>query len=242
MSVGIISAIFFFALLASFIQRVSGFGFGILIMTVLPFIMPSYAEATALSGMLALVNALVTAVRQYRYLSWKKLLPILITFIIISFFSVRMVAGASDHSLKRVLGAFLILVSIYFFFLSERIRLRPTLPMQLGMGGLSGVMGGFFAMQGPPAVIYFIASTDDKNEYIALTQWYFLVGNFSMTLFRAGNNFVTGTVLKSWLIGLPAVFIGLYLGGKVFDRIPVKILRKVIYAYMAVAGLLVLLV
>lgn len=34
---------------ASFIQRTIGFGFGIFIMTALPFLMPSYAEAVTLS-------------------------------------------------------------------------------------------------------------------------------------------------------------------------------------------------
>lgn len=242
MTAGTLAMLFIFALLASFIQRVSGFGFGIFIMTVLPFIMPSYGEATALSGMMAMVTSLVTAVRLRHRVSWRKLLPIFITFLIFSFLSVRMVAGVDSHSLRRVLGGILIVVSLYFFFLSEKIHFRPTLAVQTGMGALSGIMGGLFAMQGPPAVIYFIASTDDKDEYIAMTQWYFLLGNFSMTLFRAGSDFVTTAVLQSWLAGLPAVLIGLYLGGRVFDRMPARILRKVTYGYMAVAGLLALLV
>ena len=47
------------AMMAAFVQRVSGFGFGIFIMTVLPYLMPSYGEATALSGMLALVTSAI---------------------------------------------------------------------------------------------------------------------------------------------------------------------------------------
>ena len=39
---------------ASFIQRTTGFGFGVFIMTALPFLMPSYGEATALSGILSI--------------------------------------------------------------------------------------------------------------------------------------------------------------------------------------------
>ena len=38
------------AFASSFLQRVTGFGFGILLMTVLPYLAPSYAEATAISG------------------------------------------------------------------------------------------------------------------------------------------------------------------------------------------------
>ena len=41
------------SLVASFVQRVSGFGFGIFIMMFLPYIMPSYNEAVALSGLLS---------------------------------------------------------------------------------------------------------------------------------------------------------------------------------------------
>lgn len=41
--------IFLLAIGASFVQRTTGFGFGIFIMTLLPFLMPSYGEATALS-------------------------------------------------------------------------------------------------------------------------------------------------------------------------------------------------
>lgn len=232
--------VFVFSLMASFVQRVSGFGFGILIMTILPYLMPSYGEATALSGTLAIITSLITGIQVFRYLSWKKLLPILLTFIVVSYFAVKTVASVDDASLKRVLGVIMIIASMYFFFVSGRIHLRPTVPVQVSMGTLSGLMGGFFAMQGPPAVIYFISSTDDKSEYMALTQWYFLIGNLAMSFFRAGNGFVTPAVGKAWLIGVPAVFLGLSLGAKVYDRLPIGTLKKVIYGYMAFAGIVAL--
>lgn len=61
---------FLLTLGASFVQRATGFGFGIFIMTILPFLMPSYGEATALSGLLAMTqtyfvvtNTMMTIVR-----------------------------------------------------------------------------------------------------------------------------------------------------------------------------------
>ena len=59
---GNITAIFFLALGASFVQRTTGFGFGIFIMTLLPFLMSSYGEATALSGLLAICEHLISIV------------------------------------------------------------------------------------------------------------------------------------------------------------------------------------
>lgn len=229
-----------FAFGASFTQRVTGFGFGIFIMTILPHLMPSYGEATALSGLLALCCVAVTAVRTMKHVDWRKLLPILITFLVVSFFAVRTVAHVDSHAMKKVLGGVLICVSVYFFFFSGRIRLRPSVPVQVGMGSVSGLMGGFFAMQGPPAVIYFLSCTQTKEQYISLVSAYFVIGNLMMTLFRAGNGLVTQTVGYAWLIGLPAVVAGLIVGGRVYDHMPISIIRKAVYAFMAVAGIVAL--
>lgn len=226
---------------AAFVQRVSGFGFGIFIMTILPYVMPSYGEATTLSGLMALVTSMIIATKMYRFLQWRKLLPILITFLVVSYFSGWFVALASDGLLKKILGAILILASIYFFYFSERVKLRPTMTVQITMGVLSGIMGGLFGMQGPPAVLYFIACTERKEEYMAMAQTYFLVGNSIMTLYRAQNGFLTESVGMAWCYGVPAVLLGTWLGTLVFRRISVNMLRKIIYVYMAISGVVAML-
>ena len=221
-------------------QRVSGFGFGIFIMTLLPYLMPTYGEATTLSGMMAMVTSIIIVWKMWRYIPWHKLLPILFTFLLVSYFAVMFVASASDGLLKQILGMILILVSVYFFFISERIKLKPTMVVQLSMGLISGMMGGLFGMQGPPAVLYFISCTDNKNEYMAMAQSYFLIGNAVMTCYRAQNGFLTEPVLISWSYGIPAVLLGTWLGSIVFRYIPINILRKIIYAYMALSGVIAL--
>ena len=136
-----IMVIFASSFVASFIQRVSGFGFGIFMMTILPLVMPSYGEATALSGLLALVNSMYICIRMWKQIPWKKLLPILITFIVVSFFAIRWVAGMDGRVLKHILGGILIFVSIYFFFISERIRVKPTMGVQLATAALTALPG-----------------------------------------------------------------------------------------------------
>lgn len=225
---------------ASFIQRVTGFGFGIFIMTILPLIMPSYGEATALSGSLAVVNSCYISIRMWKHIPWKKLLPILLTFIFVSFFAIRVVADFDDRFLKHILGVILIAIGLYFTFISSRVRVRPTMPVQITMGTASGLMGGIFAMQGPPAVLYFISCTDSKEEYLAITQAFFMFGNLMMTGFRAANGFVTREVGLGWCCGLVGVMMGIWIGAKVFDRIPLSTLRKVVYLYMVISGIVAL--
>ena len=233
--------LFLMSLGAAFVQRVSGFGFGIFIMTVLPYIMPSYGEATTLSGLMAMVTSLIIAIRNYKYLHWKKLFIILFTFLIVSYIAVQFVSIASDGILKKLLGGILIFASIWFLFLSKRVHLPATVPVQISMGTISGLMGGFFGMQGPPAVLYFISSAKQKEEYMAMAQMYFLLGNIFMTGYRAQCGYLTTTVLHGWCCGIVAVLIGTTLGSIVFRFVSLDILRKIIYAYMAISGIIALL-
>ena len=228
------------ACIASFIQRVSGFGFGIAIMTVLPYIMNSYGEATTLSGLLAASQSLFVAIKMRKYISWRRLLPILFTFIVISYFSVIMVKSIDDRTLKHVLGVILIVVSVYFFFLSKRIKVKPTLPIQVSMGTLSGLMGGFFAMQGPPAVLYFLSSENTKERYIAISQAYFVIGNIMMTIFRCKAGFLTMSVCQAWCFGILAVCLGTWLGSMVFNCLSTDNLRKIIYIFIGISGIVAL--
>jgi len=229
-----------FAFGASFTQRVTGFGFGIFIMTALPYLMPTYGEATALSGLLALLNAGTTFIKVYHYVDWKKLAIILPTFVAVSFFSVRAVSSIDSHLMRYVLGGLLVLVSVYFFVLGGNIRMKPSASVQVTMGTISGLMGGFFAIQGPPAVIYFLSCTETKQQYIALTSAYFIVSNTMMSIFRSVHGLVTSTVLEYFLAGIPAVFVGIWLGHKVQDKLPVGTMRKLVYAFMALSGLITL--
>ena len=70
--VNIVIELFLLSIGASFVQRTTGFGFGIFIMTMLPSIMPSYGEATTLSGLLAMTTSLIIVVQKYKYISWSR--------------------------------------------------------------------------------------------------------------------------------------------------------------------------
>lgn len=233
-------SLFLLCILASFIQRTTGFGFGIFIMTALPYLMPSYGEATTLSGLLAMTTSAVISFRMRRYLVWSHLLPILITFIIVSSAAIFCLKRMDDVVLRQVLGVVLIITGAYFAFFSERIKLKTNLPTQIGAGTLSGLMGGFFGMQGPPAVLYFISFEHDKNSYMALAQSYFFFGNLIMLGVRAYNGFLTWTVGRGYLYGIGGVLIGMTIGGYVFRHLPNKTFKYIVYAYIAISGVIIL--
>ena len=233
--------IFLLSIGASFVQRTTGFGFGIFIMTMLPFFLPTYGEATTLSGLLAITTSAVIVWRLREHVIGKRLWTILLTFIIVSTIAIFALKRIEDHILRQILGVALIVISIYFVLFSQKIKLPTTKKVQVGAGTLSGLMGGFFGMQGPPAVLYFIQSEPSKEHYMAMTQTYFLIGNVMMTIVRAYNGFFTTTVLTDYCFGLGGVIIGTTLGAYVFKHIPNRIFRYIVYAYIAVSGVVILL-
>ena len=126
----LVIAIFLLSIGASFVQRTTGFGFGIFIMTMLPFFLPTYGEATTLSGLLAITTSAVIVWRMRGYVTWKRLWPILLTFIVVSTIAIFALTRIEDHILKRILGVALIVISIYFALFSQKIKLPTTKRVQ----------------------------------------------------------------------------------------------------------------
>ncbi|MDO4462661.1 MAG: sulfite exporter TauE/SafE family protein [Bacteroidia bacterium] len=223
--------------IASIVQRVSGFGFGIFIMTMLPYIMPTYPEATALSAILAGTLSVMVVVQLWRYINLKHLLPILTAFFVSSWLAIQFLQYIDEKMMQIIFGAVLIILSIYFFVISDRVHVKPYIWVQAILGSVSGVMGGLFNMQGPPAILYFVASEKDKEHYLAITQAYFLVGNMFMTVVRYFKGYLTETVGWGYLYGLAGVFIGFFIGMEIFKRVSTHLLRKLVYGFMAVSGI-----
>ena len=236
----VVLAIFLLSIGASFVQRTVGFGFGIFIMTMLPFFVPSYGEAVTLSGILAMTTSAIVVVRMRRYVTWNRLWAILTAFIIVSTLCIFALVHIDDRTLQLVLGIVLIITSLYFILYGNKIKLRTTKGVQVCVGTLSGLMGGFFGMQGPPAVLYFIQSEPSKEHYVVMAQTYFLIGNGIMTLVRAYNGFFTHTVAIDYLYGVGGVLIGAILGKLVFQFIPNNIFRYIVYAYIGLSGIIIL--
>ena len=236
-------AIFLLAIGASFVQRTIGFGFGIFIMTALPFLMPSYAEAVTLSGLLSLTSATVVMIQYVKYVTWKRLLPMIAAFIIFSTAAIILLDKIEGPAMRKILGMMLIFLSLYFSFFKERLQkyIRPTAGWLLGTGSVSGVMGGLFGMHGPPVVLYLVVSEPSKNHYMGMIQTYAVITNITMLAVRAYNGYVTPAVGTTYLYALGGLAIGVIAGNWAFKRIPNKLFTYIVYAYIGISGAIILL-
>jgi uncharacterized membrane protein YfcA len=234
--------IFLLAIGASFIQRTTGFGFGIFIMTGLPFLMPSYAEAVTLSGLLSLTSSTVVMIKYLKYINWRRLLPILTAFLLTSTLAICLLERIEGKSMRMILGLLLIFLCLYFSFFKEKLQkmIRLTKRWQYGVGAASGIMGGLFGMQGPPVVLYLINSEPDKNCYMGMIQTYAVLTNMIMLAVRAFNGYVTSAVGMTYLYSIGGLVIGVIFGSLVFKLIPNKLFAYLVYAYIGISGVIIL--
>lgn len=229
--------IFFLTIVASFIQRVSGFGFGIFVMMFFPFFLPSYGESVMLSGLLAGSTALMIAVRNWKYIRWKLMGIVTFFNVLFSFIATEYMRGMSNDSLKQCLGVVLILIALYFLFGEGKLgKVFKSKPAQVGIGSISGVMGGMFAMPGPPLVLYCISTLENKREYVTTLQAFSVVFNVFYTIFRFKAGFYSNDLSLWWVIGIGGAIIGSSLGSRCFELISNRTLKFIVYVMMIVSG------
>ena len=224
-----------------FLNMVCGFGAGIFSMMFLPYVMGATIAAAALVNILSLAQALWICVYYRKKVRWRSMIVPLAAYFLLSTATVYFAGGLGNDIMQLLLGLLLVLLSIYFLFVNKRVRLRDSIPSALAAGGIGGVMSALFSIGGPPISLYYSAVLDDKEEYLATIQTYFLFSNIYMTAVRVYSGVVTKNVLVCTAVAMAGMVLGTWLGKRVFDRINAELMRKLIYVMMAVSGLILLL-
>lgn len=225
---------------AGFVQRVSGFGLGIFAMIFLPYFMPTSTAAATVSCLFSCGTSSYNSIKYRKNISYKTTLPMLISALITIPIAVFFASKISGEVFTVLLGIILVLLSIFFLFLSNRIKMKANVPNGIISGSTSGVLSGLFSTGGPPAVIYLSSSLDDKLVYFATIQFYFAVTNIYATATRAINGLLTLTLLGYALVGFIGCMLGDLVGRLVFDRLDGEKLKKVIYVGMILSGVVMI--
>lgn len=221
----------------SYIQGVTGFGFGIFAMIFLPSIL-LFTEANLLSSILSSVTAVLVAVAMYRKINWKNLIFPLIGNGIANYFAITFLKSAESETLTLLLGIALFLLSIYFFFFTDKIKINPTWYAGFTAGIMSGVMSGLFAMGGPPVVIYYLQSEESEEHYLATISAYFVFSGVISVAMKIFSGFMTSNVWFGLALGALGMFLGMFFGKRTRDKTNEKMIKKFVYGFMAVSGLI----
>lgn len=223
---------------AGFVQRVSGFGLCIFAMLFLPYLIPSNAGAVAVSGIFSCFIASYNALRYRKYIPFKTVAPQIIASMIVIPFAVYFSVWVPKNIFRILLGAVLIVLSVYFLFFNKKVSIRACARNGAISGALGGALGGLFSTGGPPIVLYTTHAAKDNLSYFAALQFYFAVTDIYATGMRAVNGVISWNLLGLSGLGLIGCLVGDFIGKAVFDKLDAKKLKYIIYIGMIISGIL----
>ncbi len=227
--------IFIVAVVASFSQSAIGFGSAMICMALWPLILP-YSTAIVLEIITAFVLVTHLAIMLRKSINYKILLPPMLVSIIFSFIGVQTLLSLSERTMRYIMGVFFILLAVYFLFIIDKVKLKPTISTGIVAGVISGFMGGLFGIGGPPMVAYYISVTKDNTEYSATLQAYFIINNLSLFIihFLSGN--VSLDIVPLSIASILGVLLGVAAGIRVFKRLSSKHMRQLVCIFMLLMG------
>ena len=229
--------VFLSAVAAGIIQAVTGFGSGVFMMMFFPMILP-VINASALSAAISLAMTLGMTVTYRKYINKKILLLPGIFYIAASSAAISFAAKLPTELLLKVFGAFLIAAAVYFLIFSRKIHVKAS-SMTAGVcATLSGAVSGLFGIGGPPMVIYYLAALPGKEEYLGTIQAFFFITGLYTFGFRIFTGIYTWDLVPLTLLGMAAIILGKKIGNAVIDKINAETMRKLVYAFLALTGVL----
>ena len=226
--------IFLIILIGSIIQGATSFGFAIVSMPFLVLFLP-VKTATILVLILAAFLVFFIFIKMRKHVSYQAIIYVIIASYIGVAVGVFGLENLETNILQSILGILLILVSIYFFF-NKDINIKPTKTNGLFSGLISGLFGGLFNITGPPLVIYYFSSIENKKEYqgtIQATFFFSILFTIAIHLLR-GN--ITFEIIKMASVGLAAVVLGSIIGLKIFDHLDKRLIKKILSIVMIIMG------
>lgn len=226
---------------AGFIQRVSGFGLGIFAMIFLPHFLPTHTAAAAITSLFSCCTSTYNAIRYRKNVKYQTVLPMIGASLIMIPIAVRFSALVSGPVFKILLGSVLILLSLYFLAFHKRIHMKANIPNGILAGTVGGILGGLFATEGPPAVLYLSSASLDNITYFATIQLYFCFTNLYATAMRAINGIINVEILTYAAVGIAGCMVGDALGRIVFEKLDSAKLKRIIYIGMIISGIAMLL-
>ena len=134
-----------------------------------------------------------------------------------------------------ILGFILVSYSIYALITPKLPELKPP-AWAFGFGFLGGLLSGAYNVAGPAAVIYGNCRGWRPDEFKSNLQAFFIVNDLTVLLSHtlAGN--LTPTVWSNYLIALPAIGLGIFIGLKVDRRIDPATFKKIVLVLLIVMG------
>jgi uncharacterized membrane protein YfcA len=220
--------------LAGIVQSTTGFGFGLILVSLLSLTLPVKA-AVVYNVVPALTINVILGWRLRSHLRWDHLKFAAVAAVVCTPLGVLLVTYLNEKVMNGIL-AMILFVTLLQAILGNRVTQRPWHHIWLGapMGAFAGLLSGSFGVGGPPLVAYVRSRQYDRFQYVVSVQVLLAMS----AVFRVISLLCQQTLTKEqWAInGMAAVVVipAIYIGMKLLKHLPNHWLNRVVLAMLGI--------
>ena len=232
-TVEVISILF----LATAVRSAFGFGDALIGVPLLALVMP-VTVAAPLSVLVSITIATLVLVQDWRHIHFRGAASLLVATMFGIPIGLFLLTHAPERIVKAVLGALITAFSVYSIR-SHHAQLsndRWAWPF----GFVAGILGGAYAMNGPPVAMYCSLRRWRPAQFRATLQGYFLPASIAGMFGYWAAGLWTPAVSHFYLASLPAVLVGILLGRVVNRRLTGDRFVQYVYGGLVATGIVLL--
>lgn len=224
---------------AALVRSALGFGDAVVAMPILAMAL-GLRTATPLVAFIGPTISILILVRSWREVEIKSAGRLIVATLLGIPVGVYGLARLPETPLKIALGALILLYGL-FGLAKPGTRLsneRAHVPWLVGW--FAGILGGAYNTNGPPIVAYGMLRGWPPESFRATLQGYFLPTGLAILAGHGLAGLWTGTVLRSYLYSLPAIVVGVFLGGHLNKKLTHWMFTTLVYISFVAMGALML--
>ncbi|MGL1891592.1 MAG: sulfite exporter TauE/SafE family protein [Spirochaetaceae bacterium] len=226
-------------LIASTVQGTVGFGFSLIAVPLLSFVIP-VKTVVPMVVCYSLVNNIVVVSWAIKHINLKRIWIMIICGIIGIPIGVYGLKNINPEILKGIIGILIILTSI-FMFKGYKVHFKRQ-KLSYGLTGfISGILNGSLSMSGPPIVLFLSNEGYDKNEFRANLAIYATITNIITIFVFIFNRLLTTQMAGIMGANIVTILIGSMLGITVAKKIKDHHFRGIVLILLAIVGLITIL-
>jgi uncharacterized membrane protein YfcA len=175
-----------------------------------------------------------------QFASWKPVWPLMIPAIVGVFIGWQLLGHIDNPTARKLIGGIILLMVALQLFRRYRQDFLAHLPdsrsFLLGSGLSIGVSTTLANAAGPVYSIYALVHKLPKNEFLGIGARFFLFMNIFKVPFNAELGILNPESLRLDLALLPGIFLGIFLGKRLIEKIPQQVFEVLLYLFSGIAG------
>jgi len=171
-------------------------------------------------------------------LQWRRILPFVTGGAVGVPLGAYLVIYLNPAHLRIGVGTLLIVYSAYNLVRPTFTPIKSNPAIDTGIGVLNGLLGGLTGLGGVISTIWVQLGGGPKDAQRAIFQPVLFITMTMTTLtFAASGHLFNADILKLFLLGLPALLLGLWVGVTLYGKLDDAAFRKVILILLLISGL-----